>query len=677
MKTSRMTLMVAVTVTAIASSATVAAVGTKHFTLDSAESFFGGELEGTAIHSDGSVRVGASTQRTEIKDVPTAYSVVSRGDETYVGTGTSGVVYRYKKRKLTKKYATGELLVASLAFGRDGALYAGTLPNGHIFRIDPKTQKITRFSTPKDAKHVWALYYDPKRGRLIAGTGPEGTIFEIDSDGVARVLHKGDASHVMSLTGDQKGTIFAGTSDSALVLKISPSDEVKVVHDFPGNEITSIDYLDGQLAVAANEFKIKPGAQFKGGGAPARPSARPPGTRPRPGKGQLWRVGRDGRLEQLIDSKQSHFTVVEWAEDGRLYAGSGAEGHVLQVEPDATYAIWADVEERQVLGLSLRSDVPSFVTGDAAAVYWVNPGLPKKPVWTSPTLDSGFASTWGRISWRGSGKLVIQTRSGNTQEPDDTWSPWSKKLKAPAKVSSPPSRFIQVRAQLPANQTAELRTLDLYYLPQNQRPRVSAVKAGSKAPKPTKPGGGAQSPPPASTLVKLSWTVVNPDQDPVRFRLSYRREDGGPWRPMFLEDTVLNQPKYTWDTESIPDGYYLVKVDASDEEANPENFVMHSEVVSQAILVDNHPPRITKLAYRNGKVQGEATDAVGPIARLQASIDAGPWRDIFPKDLLLDSPKEAFEMKLTGLEGDTHIVAIRAYDAAGNRVTDEIIAKVR
>lgn len=676
MNTSRTTLFVALTALVLTLAGKVDAVGTKHFTLDSAESFFGGELDGTAVHSDGSVRVGAATKRDEIEDVPIAYTVLSRGDEVFVGTGTEGVVYYYKKKKLTKKYATGELLVSSLAFGRDGALYAGTLPNGRIFRIDPKVGTMKRFSTPKDAKHIWALLYDKTRGRLIAGTGPNGAIFEIDSEGVARILHEGDASHVMSLTGDGKGTVFAGTSDSALVLKIPPNDKVTVVHDFPGNEVTAVDYYNGQLAVAANEFKIKPGAQFKAGGSAPSASGRRPTTRPRPGKGQLWRVGSDGRVERLIDSKQTHFTAVQWATDGRVYAGTGAQGHVLQVEPDATYSVWAEVEERQVLGLALRSKTPAFVTGDGAAVYWVEPGLPRKPAWTSATLDSGFGSTWGRVTWRGEGRLVIQTRSGNTKEPNDTWSPWSKKIKKPGRVASPAGRFVQVRAEFPSNTTAELRKLDLYYLPQNQRARISAVKVNGSSPKVStrKP---KPYPPPASPLKKLSWTVANPDQDALRFRLSFRRDDQGPWRPMFLEDTVLNDPKYTWDTSTIPDGYYLVKVEASDEEANPENLTLKTAAVSQPILVDNHAPRIGKLSFRNGKVQGQAVDTLGPIARLQVSIDSGPWRDIFPKDLLLDSRKEAFELTLENLRGTDHVVAVRAYDAAGNRATEEIFVKVK
>ncbi|MBW2381267.1 MAG: hypothetical protein JRG70_17265, partial [Deltaproteobacteria bacterium] len=120
-----------------------------------------------------------------------------------------------------------------------------------------------RFSSPDGAKHIWALHYDQRRKRLIAGTGPEGKVFAIDPIGRAKMLHKAKASHIMTLSGDGKGTIYAGTSDDALVLRIRPNNQVDVVHDFPGNEVTAIDYHDGKLAVAANKFKTAPGTQFK------------------------------------------------------------------------------------------------------------------------------------------------------------------------------------------------------------------------------------------------------------------------------------------------------------------------------------------------------------------------------------------------------------------------------
>ena len=673
MSISKTTIRIALAGLVLATSASVAAVTTQSFVLDSADAFFEGELEGAAVHSDGSVRAGAVTKRTELENVPLAYSVAQRGSTTFIGTGTNGVVYRFDGKNVKGFASTGELLVSSLAFGRDGALYAGTLPNGRIYRIDAKSGKMKRFSTPKGAKHIWALHYDKKRGQLIAGTGPEGKVFAINSIGGAKELHKAEASHIMALAGDGKGTIYAGTSDDAVVLRIRPNNAAEVVHDFPGNEVTAIDYHDGKLAVAANKFKTAPGSQFKPSASRAAPTARPP-TRPRPGSGELWRVDAEGRAEMLVSRKDTHFTAVQWGADGAIYAGGGHEGRILRVEPDASYSIWVDVEERQVLALDLRAKNPSFVTGDGAAIYRVQPGTRRGAAWTSKALDASFASKWGRLTWRGRGRVIFQTRSGNSQEPGDTWSAWSKDLKQPGLIASPPGRFIQVRAKLPKDDSAVLRAVELFYLPQNQRARVSNVQ-GSRPP--LKRGEASRQPAPPTTLLDLSWKVANPDRDPLRYRIGYREEGQPAWRDMFGEDAVLTEAKYTWDTGSIPDGYYVVRVEASDEPSNPDALTLRSSATSEPIRVDNHPPRIEQLKVRKGRVQGRVVDTLGPIARIQMSIDASPWRDVFPTDSLLDSSSEGFDVSLGELSNNAHIVAVRAFDASGNQANREITAKSR
>ncbi|NNE20076.1 MAG: hypothetical protein HKN10_16520, partial [Myxococcales bacterium] len=537
--------------------------------------------------------------------------------------------------------------------------------------IDPKSGKVKRFSVPKGAKHIWALHYDKRRSRLIAGTGPEGKLFAIDPIGRAKLLFKSDASHIMALSGDDKGTIYAGTSDQAVVLRIAPNDQATVVHDFPGNEVTAIDFYDGQLAVASNKFKTAPGSQFKASSRKA-PASAGPVTRPRAGTGQVWRVGAEGRAEMVVSRKDTHFTAIQWGTDGAIYAGGGHEGRILRVEPDSSYSIWVDVEERQVLALNLRAKSPSFVTGDGAALYRVKSSKRRNAIWTSKALDARFASKWGRLTWRGRGRFVFQTRSGNTKEPGDTWSGWSKDLKQPGVVSSPAGRFIQVRAKLPNDDSAVLRAVQIFYLPQNQRARVSNVQ-GSRPP--PKRGEAPRQPLPPTTLLNLSWKANNTDGDSLRYRIAYREESQSTWRDMFAEDTVLREAKFTWDTGSIPDGYYVVRVEVSDEESNPERRTLRSSATSEPMVVDNHPPRLEKLKVGKGRVVGRVVDALGPIARIQISVDAGPWRDVFPTDSVLDSADERFDVPLGAISSNSPIVAVRAFDASGNQANREITVK--
>ena len=656
---------IAVATLALGTSAGVAAVTTNSFVLDGADSFFNGELDGTAVHSEGSVRLGAATERVELPNVPLAYSVARRGKTLFVGTGTNGVVYEVNGKKVKQLADTGELLVSSLAFGRDGALYAGTLPNGRVYRIEPKSGAVKRFSSPAGAKHIWALLYDKKRGTLLAGTGPEGKIFTVDGVGQAKELFVSGSSHIMAMALDGSD-ILAGTSDSALLLRITPNGKASVVRDLPGNEVTAVDVQGGRIAVAVNQFKGAPGSQFKPGPASAKQSRM--GTRPRPGSGQVWRIEADGRAERLLARKDTHFTDVQWGENGVVYVAGGHEGRIFKVDADASYSIWADVEERQVLALDLTSDQPTFVTGDGAAVYRVRGGAPKDATWTSAPLDATFLSKWGRLDWRGNGRFVFQTRSGNTKEPGDTWSGWSKDLKAPGRIQSPPARFVQIRAKFPREPLAELRAVELFYLPQNQRPRVFGVR-GTRPPQ--KRGEPPRRPPTPTTLVNVTWQVENPDRDQLRYRLAYRADGQSLWRDMFGEEVVLTDVKYTWNTESIPDGHYSIRVEASDEPSNPMELALRSQAVSELVTVDNHPPRIEDLRLKKGRVEGRVVDGLGPIARVQMSIDGGPWREVYPTDTLFDGPDERFQAE-PGLAEGPHIIAVRAFDAAGNQANREI-----
>src|SRR5207302_10106262 len=68
----------------------------------------------------------------------------------------------------------------------------------------------------------------------------------------------------------------------------------------------------------------------------------------------------------------------------------------------------------------------------------------------SPVRDAKLAATWGHVWWRGQGAVELQTRSGNSDKPDTTWSDWSVSYSdsTGSQITSPKARFIQLRALL-------------------------------------------------------------------------------------------------------------------------------------------------------------------------------------------------------------------------------------
>lgn len=695
------------------------AVATRLFEIDDAATFAQGELHHAAVRSTGEVVASVGLERIAL---PTEANVAwswARGADgaLYVGTGDDGRIYRVRGSNVELFAETHQLLVTSLVLGDGGVLYAGTTPEGRIFAIPttgtpavrelvrpgapattaaapgvvdtvagtpvlsaegtetpPPATTATRSETPAAtaAESVWDLAWDAARHRLYAATGPYGQVFSIDPQGHADVVWDAAAAHVMSLALAPDGTLYAGTNDDAIVAAISPQGQARIAWDFPGNEITSLAFRDGVLAVAANELPEPP--------APAAAPTKRTATgaraaRPRPGKGRVWTLGADGRAERVWAQEDAHVTRLQLAEGGVVFAALAAEGRVVRIQPDRSSSVWIDVDERQVLALDLASASPFIATGDAAALYRVESGRPSEPQWTSKVLDAEQQARWGQLVWRSRGSVRFETRSGNTERPDATWSAWSSALSAPGPIRSAAGRFLQLRATLEGD--ASLRAVQVYYLPQNQRPVVSDVGLKARTTK-RAPDADPTAPPTPSTSVGLAWRVENVDADRVRYRVRFREEGQTLWREATRETDALTATEYQWNTAALPDGYYVIAVEASDELSNPTSYTLRSTAESEPILVDNTPPEVRELRAAGTHVTGVARDALGPILRLEVAIDGGEWRLVFPSDDLFDTREERFDVEIpllstaTALAPGPHLVAVRAFDAAGNSASSEL-----
>ncbi len=252
------------------------AVSTRQFVLDSSDALAAGELDGTAVLSDGSVTLGVSTRRIGLDDAASAWCFARGNGAVFIGTGNDGKIFQLRGDAVSEFAETGQLAVTSLVFA-GGDLYAGTLPEGRIYKIDAQGQ-VQELTRPDGVEHVWELVYHD--GTLFAATGPEGKVFAIDRTGNAQVYWDSEAGHVMTLALADDGTLYAGTSDEALVVHLRGPGRAEVVYDFPGNEVTAIAVQGGVLAVAANEFPNPPSgtqhqdeddaAAARGGRGPAR-----------------------------------------------------------------------------------------------------------------------------------------------------------------------------------------------------------------------------------------------------------------------------------------------------------------------------------------------------------------------------------------------------------------------
>ncbi len=715
----------------VASCAPALAGPTRAFRLTSYKDFDEGEAKGTLLTSLGDVLSGVDAVRGEVGEL-LAYSALRVDGTLYVGTGDQGALWAVRGRDKPKKIAKLDgVLVTALAAAKGGRVFASVTPGGRVYVVDKLGDKEARARelVKLDAEHVWALAWDEDKRTLYAATGPAGKLYAIEVGDLdkpaakAKLIWSSGEKHLLSLARAEDGTLVVGSADQAILYRVRPqggSAEVRVLHDFDGDEVRAILREKGATYVAVNDFKgqglpmltalasrsSRPPPPAAGGAATSAPPSGlglPSGAagglslplpRDRKGKGAVYRVDDDGRVEQLHALADGYFTALAREADGTLWEASGSNGRVYQVRADGaqrTVATALDLPERQVLFLELGGGDPVLGTGDAAAIYHLGP-TPKEAIYLSKTLDAQWPSRWGKVRFGGSA-VELSTRSGNSQKPDATWSAWQalgavepRGDGGSGRVQSPTGRFLQLRAKLSAK--GVLRDVAAYYLPQNQRARVTEIATGDEPASARKLLSLQRSPRGHASTVKLRWKVENPDEDELIYRAYFREEADPTWHLLGGPDP-LTKAEHEWNTEPLPDGMYLVKVVASDERANAKEDALDHTLVSSPILVDNKKPEVGPIdvafpaAPKGGPApapiaSGKAKDAASTLTELACSIDGGDWQPVAPKDGVFDDLEEAFSIRLpAGLASGTHTLAVRAVDSGDNIGAAQITFKVK
>lgn len=661
-----------------------------------------GDASAAFITSAGELRPGWDTKRTAVEGDAVWSSLRLADGSVLLGSDAGGAILRYAGDAVTRLISLpGAIAVVALAQTSDGAVWAGAMPGNRLWKVDVATGKATpsaALGKDKEVETVWSLAASGTT--VYAGTGPSGKLFAVTA-GTAKEVFDTDDKRITALTVTSDGAVWLGTSDRALVFRYDPKlGKARAMADFAGNEVSSLaGFRDGVVA-AANDLLEQPPPTAKTPAqveAAEKPNAakgqvaKPPevGSKPgadkdpvpvtdlgrkgaKKGKGALFRVSRDGRLDQLHALTQTYFTSVAVSPEGAVYAGAADKGRIYMVDVDDSIATAYDVDERAVSQLWFERGLLSFTTDDAAAIYR-STGRASQARYVSDVLDAKAVSRFGKLTWSGTGKVKLETRSGNTAKPGVGWSEWQAptligKLgggNEGGKVASPSGRYLQFRVAL-EDDAARVRRVTSYYVPQNQRTAVQdvTVEPATKEPLPTLKDSAAK---PRSPTLRVKWKVENPDSDDTAYTLEARRDGEANWRPIQTGKAPLTATSWEWNTETYPDGWYRVRVTASDAAANSPDRALTSSQTTTMFAIDNTRPVIDGVTVTYPRAQARATDALSTIAEMAFSVDDGPWQLGTCFDGLFDDLSEDLRIELPAvLARGTHTLAVRVADAAGN-----------
>ncbi len=669
-------------------------------------------LWGIVAGSDGSLYVGSgnegkvfkidsSGKTTTFFDAPEleVHALALAGDGTlYAATSPDGRIYKIDRSgKASPFFDPDDKYIWSLAVGRDGQLYAGTGEKGQIYRISPDGKGASFYQTK--ATHVITLVFD-RDGQLLAGTEGPGRLFRIDSAGKGFLLLDSTFQEVRAVKLDQQGNIYVAalsgsTSGSAPAPPPPSADAAQSSAREPvptvTTEVTAIAVVD------------------TGGGASVGATGTPVREERRAGRGAIYRIRPDGLWDIMWESPDDAPYDLLLDFQGALLVGTGRNGKLftLSGEPAAA-TLLMQASAQQVTGFARdESGRTYYATSNPGKVYRLSSQRAAEGTYTSVVRDAQTVADWGTLSWRGvapSGtRLEVFTRSGNTATPDETWSEWNGPYAQSQgeEIKSPNARYLQWKAVMSGKQaTPVLTSLSAAYAQRNLRPKVTSLTVhptGTVFQKPYPTGdpdiagfddlapdrrmltasGGAGAPQPSGLgrrayqrgLQTFVWRAEDSNDDELRYSLLYRREGETAWRPL-KED--LADPIFVWDTTSVPNGTYVVKVVASDESSNMPGAALEGEMESSAFDIDNAPPTVSVSAPRvaNGRmtIQFEVRDEWSSISKVEYSLDAQRWQMVYPRDGIFDSRQEQFEMTLES-DAAARGLVIRAYDSKNNSST--------
>lgn len=501
----------------ISTSRLLAAGEVRYFEFESQSDFLEGTLEGIAIDPLGTLSLADRAERVADLGEPFLLSAATHPEGWVVGTGNDGkVLLVHRDGSVITLYEAAEPEVFAVAVASDGTVFAGTSPQGKVYRIEDGSG--SEVFDPGQT-YIWDLL-PMGDGSLLVATGTEGKLFRVlDPSGAAsaevgsstaELVFDSEDTHLRTLESLRSGDVLIGTAGDGLILRMKPDGSVRTIFDAVQPEVVAFAEGPGDtsyaavLASEASQVDLSARAPLAGtssgsgnrteessdGGEDGQATVTvstgqakaiaATGTRPAGFQGprsEILRI-RGDTVDTIWSFDADTVYSLSWQRN-RLWVGTGLEGKVFSFT-QGRMVLEQDLDERQVVAVLADTPGPVYATTNAAALFRSVGELERVGTFISPVLDAGLTSDFGSLSWVGTmlegTDVRFSARTGMSGRADQTWSDWSADASGSEVplAGVPPGRFIQWRARLVSGNgsSPELSRIAISYRQHNLPPRI-------------------------------------------------------------------------------------------------------------------------------------------------------------------------------------------------------------
>jgi len=678
------------------------------------EDYLAGKFDGISISHEGALSLSPKVDELEGPTEDFYLSLLIQSDGTkYLGTGHSGKIYKISTNGQFELFCQlPEMDIYCLVQERNGDLYAGTSPNGQIYKIN--SQGVPNpFFNPTE-KYIWDLMF-AENGALLAAVGESGGIYQINNQGEGRKILEAEENHILCMTRAQDEELIAGSGGKGVIYKVDPGKKATILYESPFEEIKNITLDEqGNIYAAAGGKVVEPkknatsllpatqSTEITVTAMPSTLSTSQSAISANKQPGAIYRIDPEGLAKKLWSSEEELVYSMLWNEtDKKIIFGTGNKGRIYEIDADQKISLLLQKESEQVYYLLAQGKTFFALSNNPPSLSRISPEQRFEGEYQSRVLDARTLSKWGRIEWDAElptgALLLFLTRSGNSAEPDRTWSDWSPPYQNAQgeQILSPKGRYLQFMVKFKAESSRmspQLKKTNLFYLHSNLPPSLTKLDLLSPNEVYSKPLDqddviwGEKISPSDRALARnkstsyiapkklekigyrtITWDALDENGDSLLYSIFIRQENEARWR--VLEPDWVEQI-LAFNTSQFPDGVYFVKVEASDSPSNPKGTDLKTEKISRPLVIDNSLPVIRNFqARRQGNrlsIAFTVEDVNSHIKEVKYLIRPNDWQTVFPEDGICDSKSETFQFSAVLTKGADNLIVVQVKDWHGN-----------